>query len=195
MDNIFTVVSTIITGAIALIGIYLKISLNKKCDPVTEQNAIDQNVMAALEYLRNELDADRVIVQEFHNGGKFTSGCSQKKLSVSYEVCKNGVSSIFRKFQNVRVSALSSILKRSFNNLILVNLNKEECAFSHDLKEHGTISSAFCVLKTLTNKNIGLLSIQYVNRPKHKFTEQQNKCIQVQTLIISGYLVSHKLKT
>jgi len=195
MDNIFTVFNTIIAGAVSISIIVLKYYLNKKCyDPVTAQNTVDENVMAAIEYIQKELDADRVIIQEFHNGGKYFSGSSQQKLSITYEICRKGISSVFRRFQNVRVSALSNILKHSITNQIHVNLDEEKCAYSYDLQTHGTTNAVFTILKTLTNKNIGLLSIHYVNRDNNNLTEEQKDLVDRQKRIISGYLVSHKIK-
>ncbi|MDB4396085.1 hypothetical protein N9Z65_00550 [bacterium] len=195
MDNIFTVVNTIIAGSVSSALVLLKFYLNKRnYDPIQSQNQVDENVMTAIEYLRDELDADRVVIQEFHNGGKYFSGCSQQKLSISYELCRKGVSSIFRKFQNVRCSALSSILKRSMSEKILTALEEEKCAYSYDLQTNGTNTAAFAILKTLTNKHIGLLSIQYVNRSRGELTQEERDLIDRQILIISGYLVSHKLK-
>ena len=77
---------------------------------------------------------------------------------------------------------------------ILINLKDETCAYSHDLQMHGTTTAAFTIVKTLTNRNIGLLSIHYVNRNKPNLTEEEEELINVQRRIISGYLVSHKIK-
>lgn len=196
MDNIFTVFNTFIAGAIAVIIILLKFYLNnRRCyDPVAAQNTVDENVMAAIEYIQQELDADRVIIQEFHNGGKYFSGSSQQKLSITYEICRKGISSVFRRFQNVRVSALSNILKHSITNQIHVDLDDEKCAYSYDLQTHGTTNAVFTILKTLTNKNIGLLSIHYVNRDNFSLTDNQRELVDRQRKIISGYLLSHKIK-
>jgi len=46
----------------------------------------------------------------------------------------------------------------------------------------------------LTNKNIGLLSVHYVNRDNIKLTDDQQKLVDRQRKIISGYLLSHKIK-
>ena len=133
-------------------------------------------------------------IQEFHNGGKYFSGSSQQKLSITYEFCRKGISSVFRRFQNVRVSALSNILKHSISEQITVNLGAEKCAYSYDLQTHGTSTAVFTILKTLTNKNIGLLSVHYVNRDNIKLTDDQQKLVDRQRKIISGYLLSHKIK-
>lgn len=195
MDNIFTVYNTIVTGIVSIIVLCLNFLFKKKkYDPIKIQNNIDENIIAAIDYLRNELDADRVTIQEFHNGGTYFSGSSQQKLSITYESCRRGVSTIFRKFQNVRVSALCGIIKRSMSDQILVNLDEENCPYSVDLQDHGTSTAAFSIIKTLTNRNIGLLSIHYVNRNKAKLTEKEKALINSQRRIISGYLVSHKIK-
>jgi len=196
MDNIFTVVNTAVAGAVSIILLSLKLRFKRlKCDPIEAQNNVDENIMAAIDFLCKGLDADRIVIQEFHNGEKYFSGNSQQKLSISYELCKKGVSSIFRKFQNVRVSALSNIIKQSMTDQILVQLDSEKCSYSYDLQTHGTTSAAFTILKTLTNKNIGILSIHYVNRNKTKLTEKEKELINRQSRIISGYLVSHKITT
>lgn len=195
MDNIFTVFNTAVTGAVSITILYLKYLFKRRSyDPIKIQNNIDENIITAIEFLREELDADRVLIQEFHNGGKYFSGSSQQKLSISYESCKKGISSIFRKFQNVRVSAMCNIIKRAMTDDILVKLEDEKCPYSYDLQTHGTTTSAFTILKTLTNRKIGLLSIQYVNRNKTKLTEKEKDLITSQRRIISGYLVSHKIK-
>lgn len=195
MDNIFTVFNTIVTGIISIAILYLKCLFKKeKYDPIKIQNNIDENIITAIDYLREELKADRVVIQEFHNGGKYFSGSSQQKLSITYESCRKGVSSIFRKFQNVRVSALCGIIKRSMSDDILINLEAEPCPYSLDLQSHGTECAAFTIIKTLTKRNIGVLSIHYVNRSKPKFTEKEKDLINSQRRIISGYLVSHKIK-
>ena len=195
MDNIFTVFNTIATGVISIAILLLKFLFKKeKYDPIKAQNNIDENIITAIDYLREELKADRVVIQEFHNGGKYFSGSSQQKLSITYESCRKGVSSIFRKFQNVRVSALCSIIKRAMSDNILINLEAETCPYSLDLQSHGTECAAFTIIKTLTKRNIGLLSVHYVNRNKPKFTEKEKDLINSQRRIISGYLVSHKIK-
>lgn len=195
MDNIFTVFNTAVAGAVSIIILYLKYLFKRRSyDPIKLQNNVDENIITAIEFLREELGADRVLIQEFHNGGKYFSGSSQQKLSISYESCRKGISSIFRKFQNVRVSAMCNIIKRAMTDDILVNLEDEKCPYSYDLQTNGTTTAAFTILKTLTNRKIGLLSIQYVNRNKTKLTEKEKDLINSQRRIISGYLVSHKIK-
>jgi hypothetical protein len=193
MDNVFTVINTAIAGGIGILVLLLKNYLSrKKEDPIRHQNIIDDNVLAALNYIRKELNADRVLIQEFHNGGKYYSGNSQHKLSITYEVCNKGISSIFRKFQNVRATALCNIIKRTIKEKsFIIQLKNDESAYGHDLRQFGTNSVAYGVLKTLTDSTMGLLSIQYIKKNKSSLTEREKGVIDKQRKIISGYLVSH----
>jgi hypothetical protein len=67
----------------------------------------------------------------------------------------------------------------------------DDCPFIHDLKQYGVNSIAYGVLKTLTDRTMGLLSIQYIKRDKKTMTEREREIIDKQRKIISGYLVSH----
>jgi hypothetical protein len=194
MDNIWTVINTGIAGLVGLCVILVRSHINgkKRHDPIKNQNIIDDNVIAALNYIKKELNADRVLIQEFHNGGKYYSGNSQHKLSITYEVCGKGISSIFRKFQNVRVTALCNIIKKTIQQKsFIMQCKDDDCPFIHDLEHYGVNSIAYGVLKTLTDRTMGLLSIQYIKRDKRTLTERERKIIDRQRKIISGYLVSH----
>lgn len=194
MDNIFTVVNSTIIGIIGLLTILLKYILGKKVDnPIVVQNNIDDNVMAALEYIKKELKADRVCVHEFHNGGKYLSGNSQQKISISYESLSSGTSSIFRKFQNVRTSALCTILKKVIKDKVYLSKLSEQEAFPTDLKAHGSTVVKFALLNTLTNKPLGILSIHYVKCNRITLTEKEKQFLDKQRKIITGYLISHKI--
>ena len=196
MDNEFTIVNSIVVGCLGILGFFIKSMLNKKtADPIMTQNGIDDNITTALEYLRQETSADRVVVHEFHNGGTYFSGNSQQKLSISYESLSKGTSSIFRKFQNVRASALTSIIKRVMSdNIFMIDLDTETEPFLHDLRLHGSSKVKFALLRTLTNRTVGIISIHHVKCSKISLTDKEASLIDKQCKIITGYLVSHRIK-
>jgi hypothetical protein len=51
--------------------------------------------------LRINMDADRVQIGQFHNGGRFLEGSPMKRFSVSHESCSPGVSMEYPYLQNV----------------------------------------------------------------------------------------------
>jgi len=180
-------------GAVATIGAvilktYLQAFLEKgKLQKHTVQN---EDVYRALEYSRTEIECDRVVVYEFHNGDVYYSGSSQQKFSNTYEVLSEGVSSELKNQQNLRVS--------SFNRFIKPLVDEDEYGFwdidqVEDIvtktffEDQGT-KSTYCVpIQLLTGKIIGILGIDYVKGGK-KLNAQQKNFIKNQSCIIAGYL-------
>jgi hypothetical protein len=61
--------------------------------------------------LRLHLNADRVQIAQFHNGGKFLEGTPIKKFSVTHESCGPGISMESQNFQNVIITLFWSIIE------------------------------------------------------------------------------------
>jgi len=176
------------TIAAVILKAYLGSCLEKgKLQKHTVQN---EDVYRALEYSRNKIECDRVVVYEFHNGDVYYSGSSQQKFSNTYEVLSEGVSSELKNQQNLRVS--------SFNRFIKPLVDEDEYGFwdidqVEDIvtktffEDQGT-KSTYCVpIQLLTGKIIGILGIDYVKGGK-KLNNQQKNFIKNQSCIIAGYL-------
>jgi len=176
------------TIAAVILKAYLGSFLEKgKLQKHTIQN---EDVYRALEYSRNKIECDRVVVYEFHNGDVYYSGSSQQKFSNTYEVLSEGVSSELKNQQNLRVS--------SFNRFIKPLVDEDEYGFwdidqVEDIvtktffEDQGT-KSTYCVpIQLLTGKIIGILGIDYVKGGK-KLSAQQKNFIKNQSCIIAGYL-------
>ena len=176
------------TIAAVILKAYLGSFLEKgKLQKHTIQN---EDVYRALEYSRNKIECDRVVVYEFHNGDVYYSGSSQQKFSNTYEVLSEGVSSELKNQQNLRVS--------SFNRFIKPLVDEDEYGFwdidqVEDIvtktffEDQGT-KSTYCVpIQLLTGKIIGILGIDYVKGGK-KLNAQQKNFIKNQSCIIAGYL-------
>jgi len=78
-----------------------------------EQNSLNVNskdgykhttIHELLTALRIQLNADRVQLAQFHNGGKFLEGSPMKRFSVSHESCRPGVSMESVNLHNILVS-------------------------------------------------------------------------------------------
>lgn len=73
-------------------------------DPNFEPYAKHSTIHEMLTSLRLQLNADRVQIAQFHNGGKFLEGTPMKKFSVTYESCGPGVSMEYSNLQNILTS-------------------------------------------------------------------------------------------
>ena len=110
LDSGSAVVGTL--GGIIL-GIIYFTKKYKEMREKKEQNSLNltaidnykhNTINELLTSLRFQLNADRVQVAQFHNGGKFLEGSSMKRFSVTHESCRPGISMESVNLHNILVS-------------------------------------------------------------------------------------------
>ena len=104
-----TIIAAFISGVLGpILLLLIKYYYEKskiKPDMVTETLEVSERVMHKLDQIKEDFNADRVWVTQFHNGGHFyPTGKSIAKFSVVYETVNIGVGSIQSNFQNIPVS-------------------------------------------------------------------------------------------
>jgi hypothetical protein len=173
-----------------------RIKLLRKKDPVAESVKNNIIVEYTLEEILKDFEADRAYILQFHNGGNFyPSGKSIPKFSIFYEKTTPGTTILRDRYQNIPVS----IFNRFFNYLA------ENCvSYYEDIKKSSIeefeskgftretdAKSAYCVsIKTLDDKFMGVLVIQYIKRKKI-LSEVRVKEIQICAASLSTALSSH----
>jgi hypothetical protein len=186
----------IIAAAIAALASIATVIIRAKMDraqrPCKLQKHTVQNedVYKALEFMLSNLNADRVVVYEFHNGDVYYSGSSQQKFSNTYEVLAEGISSEIRKQQNLRVSSFNRFVKPLIDNDIYdyAEISKIDNVGVKEFFEDQGTKSTFCVpIRLLTGNIIGILGVDYVKQSTF-LTKDQLHFIKNQATIISGYL-------
>lgn len=186
------IIASIIAALASVYGILIKAKMDKTSKPckLAAHTVQNEDVYKALEHTLNKVDADRVVVYEFHNGDVYYSGSSQQKFSNTYEVLSEGVSSEIKNQQNLRVSSFNRFVKPlidndeySFGEIV----NIDNVGIKEFFEDQGT-KSTFCVpIKLLTGKIIGILGIDFVKRSK-VLTADDKDFVKNQATIISGYL-------
>jgi hypothetical protein len=107
--------SSAIIGSIGglILGVIYFTKKYKELKNKQEQNSLNVNskdgykhttIHELLTALRIQLNADRVQLAQFHNGGKFLEGSPMKRFSVSHESCRPGVSMESVNLHNILVS-------------------------------------------------------------------------------------------
>ncbi len=114
------IIVAFITGVLGpILVIYIKERLEKKKqkpDMVMDTLRVSELVNTKIEHIKDEFDADRVWVTQFHNGGNFyPTGKSMAKFSIIYETVNSNVSSVQSNFHNIPVNLFS----KSINQLLL----------------------------------------------------------------------------
>jgi len=188
-----------ITGVISPVTIlYLKTKLSKKEKPdmVEEALKISELVTNKIDDIRENIKADRVWVTQFHNGGHFyPTGKSITKFSVIYESVNTGVSSIQSSFQNIPVNLFSKSMNRLVSaDVIEISDYKDESIATYGLKyvaeENGCKSGYLFAIKTIDDKFIGVMGIDYTKRKTNLDDEVINN-ITIQASSLGGVLMTH----
>ncbi len=193
------IVIAFITGVISPVTILLlKNWLEKKNKPdmVADTLQVGELVTHKLEEIRDEIDADRVWLIQFHNGGHFyPTGKSMAKFSMIYETVNFKVSSIQNNFQNIPVNLFSKSINQLLNNdIIEIPDYKDETIATFGLKyiaeESGCKSGYLFSVKSIDDKFIGILGVDYT-RKKTKLNDDTVNRLVNQSSTIGGVLMNH----
>lgn len=193
------IIIAFITGVISPITILLFknwLEKKKKPDMVADTLEVGELVTNKIEEIREEIDADRVWLIQFHNGGHFyPTGKSMAKFSMIYETVNVKVSSIQNNFQNIPVNLFSkSINELLKNDIIEIPDFKDETIATFGLKyiaeESGCKSGYLFSIKSIDDKFIGILGVDYTRRKTNLNDDVVNR-LSVKASSIGGVLMSH----
>jgi len=193
------VIVAFITGVIGPVSlILLKNEIDKKNkkkpDIVVEALKLSKVVLDRIDNIKDEFDADRVWLAQFHNGGNFyPTGKSMAKFSILYESVSVNTPSIQSNFQNIPVNlftrSLNELLK---NDVIRIPDFKDEKVATFGLKyladDTGCKSGYLFAIKTIDNKFIGILGVDYTKETRMLDDEEINE-LEIFTSSLGGVLV------
>lgn len=199
-ENLTSIIIAFITGVIGpILIIYIKSRLEakkSKPDMVMDTLRVSELVNQRIDHIKEEFNADRVWISQFHNGGNFyPTGRSMAKFSIMYESVGPNVGSVQTNFKNIPVNLFSrSINELLQNDVIEIPDFKDEKNATYGLKyiaeESGCKSAYLFAIKTIEDKFIGVLSIEYTKRKKDLDIESINH-LQVHASSIGGVLMSY----
>jgi hypothetical protein len=186
-----------VLGPLSIIFVKNYLDKNKKKpDMVEEALRISELVTHKIDEIRDGVNADRVWVTQFHNGGHFyPTGKSITKFSVIYESVNTGVNSIQNSFQNIPVHLFS----KSMNQLVTVDTieipdYKDETIATYGLKyvaeENNCKSGYLFAIKTIDDRFIGVLGIDYTKETT-KLDDNVINHIMIQSSSLGGVLMNH----
>lgn len=200
MASLTSIAIAFITGVLGpVIVIYVKNRLEKnkpKPDIIKDALQISENINAKIEDVKDEAEADRVWIIQFHNGGHFyPTGKSIAKFSMIYETVGPHTVSMQSAFQNIPVSLFSkSINELLDNDTIKISDYLDESIATFGLKyvasEYGCKSSYLFAIKTIDDKFIGVLGVDYVKNKISLDQERINR-LTVLSAAIGGALMAH----
>ena len=199
MGEYVGIIIAFITGVIGPIAvIYIKSKLEKKEKPdmVRDTLRVSELVTNKIEHIKEEFNADRVWITQFHNGGNFyPTGKSMAKFSIMYETVHPGVQSVQTNFHNIPVNLFSKSINQLLNNdVIEVSDFKDETIATYGLKyiaeDTGCKSSYLFAIKTIDDRFIGTLGLDYTKR-KTKLDIESINHLLVHATSLGGVLMTH----
>lgn len=199
MENYVGIVVAFITGVIGpILVLYIKNKLEKKEKPdmVKDTLRVAELINNKIEHIREEFNADRVWVTQFHNGGNFyPTGKSMAKFSIMYETVNSGVSSVQTNFHNIPVNLFSKSINELLNNdVIQIPDYKDQTIATYGLKyvaeDTGCKSGYLFAIKTIDEKFIGTLGLDYTKK-KTKLDIESINHLQVHATSLGGVLMTH----
>lgn len=200
MENLSMIIVAFITGVLGPISIlYIKYLLDKrkkKPDMVMDTLRVSELINQKIDHIKDEFKADRVWISQFHNGGNFyPTGKSMAKFSIMYESVGSNAQSVQSNFKNIPVQLFSRAINELYlNDVIQVADFKDETIATYGLKyvaeECGPKSSYLFAIKTIEDKFIGVLAVDYTKRKTSLDIESVNHLL-VHASSIGGVLMNY----
>lgn len=175
-----------LAAIIAAIGVLIKAikSTKKEIDSlpkkIKKQVNVDDLVISKMEEVKEQLNADRVQIYDFHNGGHYANGRSALKTSCSYEVVRAGIERKQGFLQAIPLSCLSKFVSKLMNEDFLEVSNieeiKDEMPATYQLKKEMKINSFYdVILNNSIGEPVGFLAIQFVKNKFNILTEEDKE--------------------
>tara|TARA_S200002703_G_scaffold54569_2_gene47183 strand:- start:55 stop:654 length:600 start_codon:yes stop_codon:yes gene_type:complete len=198
MEEVLLGLGTAVVGVVGtLSAIWLKHYLERKKaekDKCIVHQTVkeDVEIISRVEDMIQEVNADRISIFQFHNGGEYYSGKGMQKMTCTYEAVKPGVSRTQMGMQNVPVSACYATLEKLIENkefhCMDVEANYPESACKYGLLENGVKSTYQYAIFNLDKKAIGMLRADFVLEVE-ELNESADNALRYFAIKLSGYLV------
>ena len=196
MTELTPIIAAVITALATLVSVFLghRFVTRKEKNCIVRETAQNANVYTALQYVLEEMNADRAYIMEFHNGEAYFSGRGQQKFSCTHEVVQEGISAECELSQNHRVSNYHHYINQMINDgsYFFPKVEEIEDRTFHQMVHKKGIKSIYNVpIKTLSGKIVGTLGVDYVKNEisEVKDLNETNTFMRIQARIIAGYLI------
>ena len=200
MIQLTPLIAAFITGLVGPLLVYaITKYINKKAKPVDlirEAVNVSNLITDSIEEIKEEFEADRVWITQFHNGGNFyPTGKSMAKFSVIYETVNIGIGSIQSMFQNIQVNLFSkSINELQQNGNIQISDYKDPSIATFGLKyiaeDTGCKSGYLFAINSIDGKFIAVLGLDY-SKKKTKLSESQINELLIHAGALGGVIMTH----
>ena len=197
LTTIIVALITAVVGPIIVNWVKLKMEKKSQITPMREALEASTLVDNQLDTILNELECDRVWLQQFHNGGHFyPTGKSIQKFSIFYEKATPDLPHLQHTFQNIPVSLFPRVLSKIYKDTELaiddVSTAEDTYGLEYMTTQFGTKSVCMLGLYSLDDHLIGVLGISF--KKAHHLKRDEWVLIRQKAGVI-GTLISEYLYT
>jgi hypothetical protein len=188
---IVAIISTIIGPTIME---YVKQKFRKKKGDIVK-NDLEKNVVIHQELtsILEDLNADRVWITQFHNGGHFLlSNKSIQKFSMTYEITKTGVIPASSILKDIPISLYSRAMSEILNDGHIFVSNFDDpniesyCLRNAAYATNTKASYIVSLTDIVTDRCIGTVGVDYLQ--KKELTKEEEEELFEKSHRIAGYL-------
>ena len=135
-------------------------------DEVTKQNPIDLDIIEKMDYYKELLKADRILLFEFHNGQHYSNYRCALKMSASYEVYRAGLESSREKCSNLPIAIMprfiAAITREGFTWCKDIEEIRYDMGNSYEFKKSIGIKAFYDVaIKDECGNVVGFVAVQW----------------------------------
>ena len=148
---------------------------------VIEQNNVNLDIYKHMNYYKELLKADRILLFEFHNGQHYSNYRSALKMSASYEVYRAGLNSIMNQCTNLPIAIMPKLIQdittHEYAYCRDIELIKGDMGNSYEFKKSIGVHSFFDIpLHDAEGIIIGFVAVHWNNPiPPHIDLEKDYK--------------------
>jgi hypothetical protein len=160
-----SIIAAIIGATTTLLTVYISKKSNKEACPVFDSVDAARNIYKILDKLQKNTDSDRVYIYQFHNGGKYFSGLPRQRMSCTYEIVSEGVSTECEHVKDLRCSIYSLFIERIMkeNGTIINQIDDIKHSASRQLfLNKGVHKACLIPIYTKLNNIVGIIGIDYI---------------------------------
>jgi len=199
-DVIVAIITAVTTSILGPIAVHYAKELadknKKKKDPLFESIKVNQMITEKLEEIKEEAQADRIWLLQFHNGGHFyPTGKSMQKFSMVYELLKPSIVPCQSQFQNIPVSLFSKAINHlsDGNTIVIEDTEFEEKkyeGFTSVISGAGVKSTYMFPIFNIKGNFVGIVGFDFVTE-KLILEEDITKTISLEVTTIGGVLTNY----
>lgn len=174
--------------AATVLSVYFAVQYVKKINAkvkigktIVDQTDINLEIYKCMNYYKELLKADRILLFEFHNGHHYSNYRSAIKMSASYEVYRAGLDSVLNKCTDLPIAIMPKLIKGITSQDYVycqdIEKIKGDMGNSYEFKKSINVHSYFDIaLRDSDGFIIGFVAVHWNNPiPSHVHLEENYK--------------------